>query len=169
MSMTSFLRKLRSRTWESDSTRRLSKEDEMLPVYHSESDFVYLRLLLYTTTREIKHSSIPKDSWSYDDQRVWLFKTLVEVCGRPDYNAYDIATRWENISQDLYELKKRDWQNLLVSYKDGGTIHRILRKMEKKASEYGPDADDMTIYMTRAEIWAANIRKRWRGRSFSVW
>ncbi|KAF7867286.1 hypothetical protein EAF04_005369 [Stromatinia cepivora] len=136
MSMTSIFKRLRSRTSDSNNTRRLSKEDQ---IYHAESNPTYLKVLLAASGRPrqpIKTSSIPIDSWGYADQEVWLFRTLVEVCNRPDYNAYDIVKNWstEHELEDLYDLDTEEWSKVLGSWKDAKTVHRILRKSEKKKS-----------------------------------
>ncbi|QSZ28528.1 hypothetical protein DSL72_003026 [Monilinia vaccinii-corymbosi] len=162
MSVSSFFKRLRSRTSDTstDSARRASREDEM---YHYESNPVYLQLLTYTSKRRITIGSIPRRTWSDDDERIWLFKTLVEVCDRPEYNAYDIATRWE---YRLYEVEKEDWQRLLGSEKDGATIYGILRGMERRAGKVASGGDDMSsISMPHTKTWASRLRFKWWSRT----
>ncbi|KAI9650137.1 hypothetical protein NHQ30_000150 [Ciborinia camelliae] len=149
---------MHSSTYQPSSARRAGREDDM---YHSESNPIYLELLSYTSTRKIKARSIPTDSWSFDDQRIWLFKMLVELCGRPDYNAYDIATRWENVPGALYELTRRDWERLLGSEKDGAIVHCILRKMRKTVKKSDPSEDDLSLSLT-VTLTARSRCKWWR-------
>ncbi|TGO11197.1 hypothetical protein BTUL_0115g00160 [Botrytis tulipae] len=138
MPLKSLFKKLYSRTSESihkTHSRQASKEDE---IYHSESNPSYLKLLLAASgrpLRPIRASSIPRDNWSFADQEVWIFRTLVEVCHRPDYNAYDIVKTYsvENDREDLYLLDEEDWSKILGSWRDGATVHSILRSMERRS------------------------------------
>lgn len=141
MPVKSFLKKLCARTSESihnNHSRRASKEDE---TYHSESNPDYLKGLLAASDRSlrpIRASSTPKHDWSFADQEVWIFRTLVEVCNRPDYNAYDIVKtyRRENDREDLYLLDEEEWSKILGSSKDGATVHSILRNIERRGKPW---------------------------------
>ncbi|TEY32376.1 hypothetical protein BOTCAL_0739g00010 [Botryotinia calthae] len=144
MPVKSFHKKLCSRTSESmhnNHSRRASKEDE---IYHSESNPNYLKELLTASGRSlrpIRASSTPKHNWSSADQKVWLFRTLVEVCNRPDYNAYDIVETYstENHRRDLYLLDEEAWSKILGSSKDGATVHSILRNIERRSEPWFRD------------------------------
>ncbi|CAD6447898.1 eb7cc3e5-6450-4179-9802-440928590fdb [Sclerotinia trifoliorum] len=136
MPITSLFKKLRSHTSSSDldTIRQQIKSDKE---YHSESNPTYLKLLLAASSRRrrpIKTSSIPLNSWNYTDQEIWLFRILVEICNRPDYNAYDIVKNWsiEHELDELYELDIEEWSKVLGSRKDASTVHGILRKAEEK-------------------------------------
>ncbi|KAG4031485.1 hypothetical protein MFRU_009g02570 [Monilinia fructicola] len=164
MSMSSFFKRLRSRTSETscDSARPQGIEDTM---YHCESDPMYLHLLTFSSKRRINTSTIPRTTWSHDDERIWLFKTLVEVCDRREYNAYDIVTRWE---YRLYEVEKDLWKKLLGSERDGAIVYGILRGMERRAGTFDPNGDDVSVSLPSTnETWKSRLRFKWWSRNTS--
>ncbi|TGO64248.1 hypothetical protein BCON_0008g00960 [Botryotinia convoluta] len=173
MPLKSLFKKLCSRTSESihkNHSRQASKEDEE---YHSESNPCYLKLLQAASgkpLRPIRASSIPRDNWSFADQEVWIFRTLVEVCHRPDYNAYDIAKTYsmENDREDLYLLDEEDWSKILGSWKDGATVHSILRNMERRRKPWFRNTLSRTESEPESKVQQFDHRDNTRSRTTNI-
>ncbi|KAF7958751.1 hypothetical protein EAE96_002284 [Botrytis aclada] len=173
MPLKSLFKELRSRTSESihnNHSRRASKEDED---YHSESNPSYLKLLVAASgkpLRPIRASSTPRDNWTFADQELWIFRTLVEVCHRPDYNAYDIAKTYskENDLEDLYLLDEGDWSKILGGSIDGTTVHSILRNMERRSKPWFRNRLSRTESEPESKIPQADHRDKTWSRTTNI-
>lgn len=46
--------------------------------------------------------SIPQWNWNHAECRLWIFKILVDDCGRSEQHSYELATMWEGFGPALF-------------------------------------------------------------------